>query len=196
MKNVSLSWIVVLPFVGLTNVTIDGGNVTPVNIVSNVITSKWAGFFGNISGSLQLTDSSAHKFYEWTISDMTGAVVYAASTTITDWTGGNIAPLDASTAPAWIVGTATDNFSNTFSVTETFTSSSLSEATTPYAESYNNSGVGTLKTYALYSTTDTADIWAGKVIDDTEGFQGDTVDYQILLPAQTGTQYSFYLELP
>lgn len=181
-----------------TTVDIDGGNVTYVDVNSDVITSRWAGFFGNVSGSLLLSDSSANNFYQWTVSSMTGAVVYAANDTISDWTAGsNIVPLTNANAPSWIQGAATDNFTQTFAANEAFTSSTYNIAATPYTTTYNSSGVaGNLKTYALYANTEGANIWAGKVVDDTDGFDGTSVDYQILLPAQTGTTYSFYMELP
>lgn len=181
----------------VTTVDAEGGNVTYVEIDSTVITSRWAGFYGNVSGSLLLGDATGNTYYQWTVSDMTGAVVYAANNSVTDWTGANIVPLTNSEAPEWVNGTNTDNFTGTFNANELFTSSSLSEAGTPYATTFNSSGVaGDLKTYALYSSADNVNIWAGKVVDDTDGFNGDSADYQILLPAQTGTTYSFYLELP
>ena len=175
----------------------DGGNVTYVDVSSNVITSRWAGFYGNVSGNLLLADASANNFYQWTVGSMDGAVVYAASGSVSDWSSTNIVPLTNANAPAWVQGAATDNFTNTFSATESFSSSSLTIASTPYVTTYNSTGVaGNLKTYALYATAETAHVWAGKVVDDANGFNGNSVDYQILLPAQTGTTYNFYLELP
>jgi len=181
-----------------TAVSIDGGNVTYVDVNSDVVTSRWAGFFGNVSGSLFLADASANNFYKWSISSMTGAVVYAANGTISDWAAGtSIVPLTNANAPSYVNGVSTDNFTQTYNANEAFTSSTYNIASTPYATTYNSSGVaGNLKTYALYSTTDSATIWAGKVVDDANGFDGTTVDYQILVPAQTGTSYSFYMELP
>ena len=181
-----------------TTVNIDGGNVTYVDVNSDVVTSRWAGFFGNVSGSLFLSDASANNFYQWTIGSMTGAVVYAASGTVSDWAeGSSIVPLTNANAPSYVNGSYTDNFTQTFAASEAFTSSTYNIAGTPYATTYNSSGVaGNLKTYALYSNTDSETIWAGKVVDDADGFDGTTVDYQILLPAQTGTTYSFYMELP
>lgn len=181
-----------------STVSIDGGNVTYVDVNSNVVTSRWAGFYGNVSGSLFLADASSNNFYQWSISSMTGAVVYAADGTISDWAqGSSIVPLTNANAPTNVNGVYTDNFTQTYNANEAFTSSTYNIASTPYATTYNSSGVaGNLKTYALYSNTDAKTIWAGKVVDDANGFDGSTVDYQILLPAQTGTTYSFYMELP
>lgn len=177
-----------------TTVSINGGNVTSVDVNSDVVTSRWAGFFGDVSGSLFLADSSANNFYQWTIGSMTGAVVYATNASVTNWA--TLTPLTNADAPGYVNGVYSDNFTQTFADTESFVSGSYDIASTPYATTYNSSGVaGDLKTYALYADAATT-VWAGKVVDDTDGFDGSAVDYQILLPAQTGTTYSFYMELP
>lgn len=173
-----------------TNVTIDGGDVTYVDVNSDVVTSKWAGFYGNLSGTLFLSDGT-NNFYEWSLSTLTGGVVYAANTTVTDWTGTTIAPMDNAGAPSFVNGAYTDNFTNTFTGSEAFVSASLNEASTPYATTL---GAGAFKTYALKSGS--VGIWAGLVVENGTSFTGGEADYQILLPAQTSTQYSFYVELP
>ena len=181
-----------------TSLNIEDGNVTYVDIYSQQITGKWAGFFGNVSGALILGDSSNNLFYSWTVTNFDGAVVYATNDTISDWTGGNIAPVNSTVLPSYLVGDYTDNFTTTFDATEAFVSSSLNKANTPYASTWQNGAQGALKTYGLYSAADNANIWAGLVDDNSESFKGEniTVDYQILLPAQAMTTYSFYLEMP
>jgi hypothetical protein len=178
--------------------SIEGGNVTYADVTSNQITGNWAGFFGNVSGGLVLEDASANSFYEWAIDNWDGAVVYAASGSVSDWTGGNIGPLSNVNAPAHIQSAGTDNFTNTFNETGDFNSTSLNEGSVPYVNTWQDGSRGTLQTYALYSTADSEQIWAGLVDDDSSSFKGatTTVDYQILVPAEGSTTYSFYLELP
>lgn len=183
-----------------TSIAIDGGNVTRAAVNSDSVAVGWAGFFGNISGTFFLSDASTNLFYQWTVGSMTGAVVYAANSTISDWSTGNVGPLLAANVPSWINTATTSGFNNTFSANETFTSAGYSGAdqieNVSYVTTFNSSGTaGDLKTYALYATAESATIWAGKVVDDTSGFNGNSVDYQILLPAQTGTTYTFYTEL-
>ena len=176
-------------------VDIEGGNVTGVNVSTTSITGRWAGFWGNITGGIELSDSSANKFYEWTVSNMDGAVVYVSNGTVSDF--GSLAAATVSDLPSYITGAATDNFSNTFTATEIFNSSSVTNITsTPYAQSWQSGSQGTLKTYAL-KDTDGDLVWAGKAQNDVTGFNGETLDYQILVPADsTVVTYSFYLELP
>lgn len=183
-----------------TTVNQDAGNISYVDVNSDIVATGWAGFFGNLSGSFFLSDASANNMYRWTMSTTSGAVVYASNNSISDWSTGNIGPLLSVNVPSWVNDNTTSGFNNTFTATETFNSSGYSGgnaiANVPYVATFNASGVaGDLKTYALFATAENATIWAGKVIDDTSGFNSNTLDYQILLPAQTGTTYNFYTEL-
>lgn len=172
-----------------------GGNVTAVNITGQQITGRWGGFYGNISGGIQLADASSNLFYQWTVTNYTGAYVYAANATVTNWT---LSAATKSDQPAYIVGAAADNWSNTFKTTAAFQSASIGPvAATPIAYTLNSTGGNAFTTYSLYSSGDHAYIYAGKAINNAKGFNGQTVDYQILAPANSGlVSYQFYLELP
>ncbi len=176
--------------------TTEGGNVTNMNVSSDVITSRWAGFWGNISGSIILADASGNNFYRWTVTDVTGSVVYATSAPVVDWA--TLAAARESDMPAYVQGTAPDSYNNTFTGTETFTSASQSVANANFTFTYEGGAMGTnLKTYALKVDTSTL-VFAAKAVAGTTGFNNQAVDYQLLVPAQGGTTttYNFYLELP
>jgi hypothetical protein len=176
--------------------SIEGGNVTFIDTYSKQITSNWAGFFGNISGAIVLQDSSSNTFFQWTITNFNDSVVYAASGAISNWGGANIVPANNTVVPGYISSAGLDNFTETFDSTGDFNSSSLNKGLVPYTATLN--GGSGLRTYALYADNEGENIWAGVVKDDTTSFKGgsETVDYQILVPAQALTTYSFYLELP
>jgi len=174
-----------------------GGNVTEVNVTGYSITSRWAGFWGEISGGIRLADASSNIFYEWTVTNVTDAVVYAANATVSSWSG--LAAANESTVPSYLVTAATDNFTNTFNQTEAFTNpGGANIANTPFTTTWQSGSQGSLKTYALTADSGTVSIWAGKAISDTSSFKsGQTVDYQILAPATTSVStYYFYVELP
>jgi hypothetical protein len=170
------------------------GNVTGLNVTGTQVTGRWAGFWGNISGGIQLTDANSNQFYTWTVSDVTNAVVYAANSTVSAW-GGAITYALYSDMPNYLKTAASDNYTNTFTSNEAFTSASLNIASVNYTLSKKSGGASTLKTYSLRSGMNL--IWAGKAINDETGFNGRIVDYQILVPSNSsGQQYNFYLELP
>ncbi len=178
-----------------TSTATEGGNITELNVSGYAQTGRWAGFWGEITGGFRLADSSAEVFYEWTISDPTDAVVYAANGTVSNWAG--VVAAGVGDMPSFLTTAATDNYTNTFDNTELFTSASMSIITTPYASTWQNGAQGVLKTYALKDGADSDIIWAGKAISDAQAFQAaGTVDYQILVPADsTPITYNFYLEL-
>ena len=182
------------------NFSIQGGNVTEASVTGRVITDRWAGFYGNATGQLFVGDASGNTYFEWTTVDMTGGVVYAADGIMSDWS--NLRPAVDTDMPAYLQSAATDNYNATFLANEAFLSATLNVPATSYALTWQDSGVagiGILRTYALHDDTDGNNIFAGKIIDDTDSFiSGKTVDYQILVPAQTAvdTNYYFYLEMP
>ena len=181
-------------------VSIYGGNVTQVNVSSVQVTDKWVGFWGEVSGSIVLADSAGNYFYEWTISDPTGGVVYACNNTVNDWS--TLSALYASSGylPSFLLE-GTDSFNNTFTAQETFTSPSISIASVNYTTTWQGGSKGTtFKTYALYADNGATLVWAGNVVADQTSFKGTpTADYQILAGVNArGAQqtFYFYLELP
>jgi hypothetical protein len=184
-----------------TNQNISAGNLTQVAVDTSYVSNKWTGFYGNISGSFILSDASGNNFFQWTVADMSGAVVYASNDTV-NWGAGSFFPLAASFASPWLVGSASDNYTNTFNATENFTSpdffSGANEINaTPFVETFNSTGGASgLKTYGLMNNATNQSVFAAKVLDDTNGFTNQTVDYQMLVPAFSVVSYYFYIELP
>lgn len=175
-----------------SNFTAYGGNITEMNLSAYQVTGSWVGFWGELTGGVTLRDASGNIFYQWTVNNMTGAAVYACNESSVSWS--TISPAGASNVPSYINDGGTDDFNNTFTSSETFTSASLNVANTNYTTTQGSAG---FKTYALYDTTNTVLIWAGKAINNGAAFNSGTADYQILAPADgSGQTYYFYLEMP
>jgi len=182
-----------------TSVNANGGNVQEVNVTGYTITDKWAGFFGQVAGSVELGDSAGHIFYKWTVNDPTGSVVYAAvNDSNVDWT--NISALYGNDPiiPSFLT-TGADSFNKTFTQ-----SGSITVGTTAinanYTTTYENGSPGTdFQTYALKDGSNNDMIFAAKAVNNTVGFNGNAVDYQVLvgLTSQTSSvPVYFYLQLP
>lgn len=60
------------------------GNITQLTIDAISQTRAWAGFYGNISGTITLDDASNYTFYNWTSAEPQGQV-YATLTNTVDW---------------------------------------------------------------------------------------------------------------
>ncbi|MCF7798377.1 hypothetical protein K9M74_00575 [Candidatus Woesearchaeota archaeon] len=176
---------------------IQGGYVTYVDVRGGIVTTRWGGFFGNITGEARLGDGSGNYYYIWTVTDPTNAVVYVSTDSITSWDFTDFRPANAGDMPAYLQASVTDNFASTFTQAEAFDSASLFIPVTPYTTTWQDGTQGSLRTYALYNSADNAVIWAGKAQGNVQGFQpGKTVDYQLLVPAFGTETYNFYLELP
>ncbi len=68
------------------NLTTEGGNVTELNLSSNISTEKWTGFWGNVTGDIVLAPNNVNMFYTWTWSASDGGEVCAvAAASGFDW---------------------------------------------------------------------------------------------------------------
>ena len=64
------------------------GNVTQLNIIGTTASQTWQGYYGNISGTLTLDDSSNNTIYSWDLASPKGEI-YASESEI-DFSYGNI----------------------------------------------------------------------------------------------------------
>lgn len=60
------------------------GNVTQLNIFGYSITQTWQGYFGNVSGVIELANSNNRVMYNWTLAEAEGEV-YASTNSSIMW---------------------------------------------------------------------------------------------------------------
>jgi hypothetical protein len=65
------------------NVPAQAGNVSEINITTTSITQSWQGYYGSITASLVLADSSNNQFYNWSIAAPSGEVYASPNSSIT-----------------------------------------------------------------------------------------------------------------
>lgn len=80
------------------------GNVTDIDLTAYTTTQSWQGYYGNVSGTIQLADASDNVLYNWSLASPEGEV-YAANSSAVTWT--NIQCLNFSAA-----GTFADDSAN------------------------------------------------------------------------------------
>lgn len=61
------------------------GNVTELNIFGYSTTQSWQGYFGNVSGTIQLADGGDKVLYNWSLANPQGEVYASINSSIT-WT--------------------------------------------------------------------------------------------------------------
>lgn len=64
------------------SVAAQAGNVTELNIFGYTVTQSWQGYFGNVTGTIQLADGSDNVFYNWSAISPQGEIFSSANSTI------------------------------------------------------------------------------------------------------------------
>jgi hypothetical protein len=186
---------------GTNNVTAQAGNVTQVDITADLSTTKWQGFYGNITSStgnasLILGDASRNVFFNFANT----ANPYVIATTSAsfgfgDLYAGNATEIDT----AWnFTGNVPDLAVEVFSNTENLTDGEIFDiADVPYVNITANFTEYILKSNA--TGVDQEDmLFVTKVVaGGAEGFDSNSYGYELLVPVYNeGTQvYYFYLTL-
>jgi hypothetical protein len=184
------------------------GNVTLVNVYGSSTTQTWQGYFGNVTGVIELTDASNRTMYNWSSTSPTGEV-YASNDSGVIWTNiqclnftanGTLCAEDSEyrggTSRCGINETLLDFYYNIGTtsvegVNETFNrrdhtafntnalSFTLGECGN--AKIYNSTGQGSFDEVLLYSPDSKAVVFASLLQNNGDGFDGSTHDFEMLV---------------
>lgn len=181
------------------------GNVTELTIDSNTTTQSWQGYYGNISGSVGLKDSSDNVMYNWTLNNE--GEIYASNASSLEWDG--IQCYDEPNNMTFFenmfgIGiTDPDGLNETFDLNNhagfytnsiQFTSGECNST-----KLFNSAGVGTFDEVLL--TDGPNIIFASLINNDADGFDGIPHDFEMLVLEDghgtdtTTTTYYFWAEL-
>ncbi|MFC1648272.1 hypothetical protein ACFL1B_02325 [Nanoarchaeota archaeon] len=196
------------------------GNVTQLGITAQAASKAWAGFYGNITGTITLESSAGNVFYDWYSAEPEGEIYATTASSITwasikclNWTanGGSEPNLTTSETQYGMDENDVDGFDETFNLTShplfyagTYT---LDDCQTTYT--YVNSAYQSVY-FANVVLTDTTNIIFASIFEnddpqidaDVTGFNGLTHDFQLLV-AEDGhteatlasTTYYFWVEI-
>ena len=178
------------------------GNVTQLNINASRITEIWQGFFGNISGQITLENSAGSRFYDWSISQMTGEV-YGTRNTITSWSEincTNSSQWEAEETLLNIPSAATDGVNETYNATSHpgFLVGTRLLTGCRSTRPYNSTGQPGEFWNVLLNSNSTNLVYTSILADNSNGFDNTTVDFELMVPTDraSGTAtYYFYAEL-
>jgi hypothetical protein len=179
-------------------VVTEGNEITEVNLTVDSYTERWAGFYGNVSGSISLSDGS-HDLYNWTWAAASGGEVIASTAnTGIDWANlanGAVTDVDS----VWGFSSGSDRAVDTFNDQDTFT---IGEQTMTNAPAVIT-GDDTKSDYLTAITNDGANSakndfqFVVGIINDGTTFNGETHDFEMMVPTDetVGETYYFYVEL-
>lgn len=191
------------------SVTTGGGNISIVNLSASVVNQRWKAFVGNVSGTFSLADARGSVIYDWDVATVTGRVYATRHSSAIAWA--DIAC--ATTSQLETENVEMSHNDSNDNVTTTFSGSTHDQF---YVGAVNipSDNCSTLNTYqsnssqdtvfeemALIDTTNNYMVYATILEQDAAGFDGDTYDFQMIVPEKGNagstvvTTYYMYVEL-
>lgn len=190
------------------------GNVTALDITGSSVTKFWQGYYGNVSGTIQLADSNNNSLYNWAAASPNGEI-YAARIANINWVNNIDCANRTLIADEDNVFLGVNVTSDPDSTNATFNRKghpSFFVGGNPLAFTNCNStsvatdGSGVVFWEALLQANSSATlIYTAIIMQDTAGFNGINHDFQMLVsekgngaqeyPSGTATTYYFFVEL-
>jgi len=190
------------------------GNVTEININGFSTTQSWQGYFGNVTGTIQLADANDNQMYNWSLASPEGEI-YATTDTSVSWA--NIACFDLAgnhSALETLFGIESDDvdginetFSDTGTHDEFYTNNvHFPAGTCASTEIYDSTGQSVDNHFEEVLLTDSSadtEIIFTAILDeeDVAGFDNRFHDFEMLVLEDghgtdtSTTTYYFYVEL-
>jgi hypothetical protein len=183
------------------------GNVTELTISGFSTTQSWHGFYGNVSGVIQLADSASHVMYNWSQLNPRGEI-YASTNGTVAWNyiqcfnytadgtyasdtaragstslhGMNITQLHANYN---ITTDDSDAVNNTFALSNhaLFYTNNLEFAfgECKNMKVYDSAGAGSFDEALLYEPTGRSVVFTSILKSSADGFDGNTHDFEMLV---------------
>lgn len=186
------------------SIEVQAGNVTELNITGTAITTHWAGFFGEISGSLTLENSAGDVFYNWSGLNSISGEVFASTDNAVSWGGigcASAAEVVTLETNLGIAATDADRIERTYT-SNAHPAFSVGGAPLTGCNSTNafvNSALETSSFYQVLLTDGEGDaVYTTLINESLVGFDTVAHDFQLLVgesDAAGVTSLYFYIEL-
>lgn len=191
-----------------SSVSAIAGNVTELNIFGTSTTQSWQGYYGNVTGSIELTDGNNRSMYNWSDASPKGEV-YATNYSSVIWTNiqcfnftangtycASDSQLRGNTSRCGMNLTQLENSYNISSsdvdgVNETFNRQDhaafytnnllFNSGQCRNTKIFDNSGQGSFDEVLLYSPDTKAVIYTSLLKDNSMGYDGKTHDFEMLV---------------
>ena len=190
----------------------EGGNITRVDLGSEQLTDRWAGYFGNITSSLILTDNDSNAsttyLYRWAqnASDAKGEVCASTNSSFDFSSAGATTAAEIDTAWGFLGGLdlATNTFNDGTCDNLTFDQDSNNVSGAPEAD--GDSGLSTFSTCTIDDGTATPAkdniafcVEAVQNVSTGKNYRNDSVNFEFIVATNetfAGTEtYYFFIEL-
>ena len=162
------------------------GNVSELTITGFTTTQSWQGYFGNVSGTIQLANNANYVLYNWSLASPKGEI-YASNASTLAWAGiqcydeaNNLTEFENMFSIG--VGDA-DGLNETFNLNnhpEFFTNSrQFSPGECKSTKLYDSAGVGAFNEVLLTDGPNL--VFTSLLSKDVNGFDNKTHDFEMLV---------------
>lgn len=189
-------------FTSTGNINAQGGNATTLSANTETQTLAWQGFYGEVFGNITLADNSGDILYRW---NATGSNETILSSTDSGINFANITAVNNCSIDDDITGsTGSDSVNKTFRPSNntefTIGQTTIAAGTACTTYTYVNNATQTTSFEEIIVTDDggTTSIYATRITPNTQGFDGQNHDFQMIVPDytnQTTLTYYFYVQL-
>ncbi|MGV8087054.1 MAG: hypothetical protein ACP5N1_05485 [Candidatus Woesearchaeota archaeon] len=184
-------------------------NITELSFDTQVVTNTWQGYYGKLTGNIQLTDANASVMYNWELVSPTGEV-YATRSPSVEWSNircANISELMQEDILLGVPSNASDSVVNTFNNNSNFDEfftgfNKINISQNCYAIHLNDETGAQSTDYAEVLLSDSSLIVYTAMLDPNAlGFDGNDYDFEMIVGENghnddtTMTTYYFYLEI-
>jgi predicted enzyme related to lactoylglutathione lyase len=182
------------------------GNVTELTLTANSSTQSWQGYYGNVSGVIDLRNSAGDVLYNWSLATPTGEIYASNASTIT-W--GGIQCYDHATNNTFFESMFGIGNSDPDGINETFNLDDHSGFITNQVafstgqcnntQLFNDAGIGTFEEVLLTDGTEL--VFASLLQNDVVGFDNIPHDFEMIVLEDghnedtSTTVYYFWAEL-
>ncbi len=190
------------------NSSSNAGNITELTIYGDSITQSWQGYYGDVTGVIELTDSSDNVFYNWSALSPKGEVY---STRFFDINFASIGCADEATI-SFEESSMGQNSSDVDSLSSTFNETNHPQFYVGHTQIisnscnstniYDSSGAQSSLFFEVVLADDALHtVYVSILEQDAQGFDSETHDFEMIVPEDghgtdtAVTVYYFYLEV-
>jgi len=190
-----------------------GGYITTFNITASLQNPRWKAFVGLVSGTFTLDDASGSTIYDWSLATTSGEIYATRNSSTISWADIQCANTTLMENENYLMNhsNAQDNITSTFNdsthTSFVVASTTINSNSCPTLNTYQNSATQDAEFEEMILSDSTNFTLGGNLIystiieNTTLGFDGNSYDFQMLIPENgaagfsSSTAYYLYVEL-
>lgn len=195
-----------------TLINTTGGSITTMTLNLTQQNPRWKAYVGNVTGTLTLDDANSYTIYDWNLGTISGEVYATRNSSTVSWADINCSnathinneeiAMNHTNPDDNITTTFDDSNDEGFYVGDVYIAPSSCSAVHTYINDQEQSS--DFEEVVLYDGTDVDNgkiIYATILEDDTQGFDTNEYDFQMIVPENgaatwsSSTAYYFYAEI-